>query len=47
MQFCFVFGLEPWLLPPALEMAETLKWSGHNVKIIYAEYQGKIMDKED
>jgi glycosyltransferase involved in cell wall biosynthesis len=47
MQFCFVFGLEPWLLPPALDMIAVLKQQGHGVKIIYAEYQGKKPDPND
>ena len=47
MTFCFVFGLEPWLLPPAVEMIEALKSSGHGVKVIYAVYQGSKPDKKD
>jgi len=47
MTFCFVFGLEPWLLPPAVEMIEALKSAGHGVKVIYAVYQGTKPDKGD
>lgn len=47
MHFCFVFGLEPWLLPPAVEMADTLNAQGHSVKIIYAQYTGVLPDSKD
>ena len=47
MFFCFVFGLEPWLLPPAVEMIEALKAKGHQVKVIYAEYRGEQPDPKD
>ena len=47
MFFCFVFGLEPWLLPPAVEMIEALKSRGHEVKVIYAEYRGEKPDAKD
>lgn len=47
MNFCFVFGLEPWLLPPALEMIAVLRSEGHQVTIIYAQYQGTPANKAD
>ena len=47
MFFCFVFGLEPWLLPPAVEMVEALKSKGHRVQIIYAQYRGENPDPKD
>ncbi len=47
MFFCFVFGLEPWLLPPAVEMIEALKEKGHQVKVIYAAYRGDLPDPKD
>ncbi len=47
MFFCFVFGHEPWLLPPAVEMVEALKVQGHIVKIVYAEYLGAKPDSAD
>ena len=47
MTFCFVFGLEPWLLPPAVEMMEVLRSKGHNVKVIYSEYLGKKPAEKD
>jgi glycosyltransferase involved in cell wall biosynthesis len=47
MNFCFVFGLEPWLLPPALEMIAVLRSNGHQVTIIYAQYQGTPANKAD
>ncbi len=47
MFFCFVFGLEPWLLPPAAEMVEALKAKGHRVSVIYAQYRGEQPDAKD
>ncbi len=47
MYFCFVFGLEPWLLPPAIEMADALRSKGHDVRMIYAQYQGTEPDIKD
>ncbi len=47
MQFCFVFGQEPWLLPPALDLIAVLKEQGHGVRIVYAEYRGKKPDPKD
>ncbi len=47
MFFCFVFGLEPWLLPPAVEMVEALKAKGHKVKVIYAQYRGEQPNPKD
>lgn len=47
MYFCFVFGLEPWLLPPAIEMADALRSKGHEVKMVYAQYQGGVPGKKD
>lgn len=47
MFFCFVFGQEPWLLPPAIEMVAALKARGHTVKIVYAEYIGRKPESTD
>lgn len=47
MTFCFVFGHEPWLLPPALEMVEVMKANGHTVHIIYAQNSGQVPDISD
>jgi len=35
MTIWFIFGHEPWLLPPALEMVEALEDAGHRLYIFY------------
>ena len=40
-KYLFVFGLEPWLLPPAIEMIKVLRGRGYLVDVVYAEYLKK------
>jgi len=47
MNYCFIFGHEPWLLPPALEMVEVLRKNGNSVDIIYARYTGATPAEKD
>lgn len=47
LKFCFVFGLEPWLLPPAVEMIEVLIREKHQVEIFYAVYSGASKESGD
>ena len=47
MHYGLIFGLEPWLLPPALEMEDSLRSKGHTAHIIYAQYTGIEPKAED
>jgi glycosyltransferase involved in cell wall biosynthesis len=45
--FIFVFGHEPWFLPPALEMLEVLKMNGFETHLIYAQSIEDILLGDD